>query len=332
MNLDVIGFGSLNLDEFWEVPSEFFERYGLRAGHEYVKSAQWFSEVYPVLNSQGSLKAIDPGGSAANMTAALRKMGFSTGFYGAAGSDGLKKIRTEELGNKTNLLIDVFDGPTGRCLCLINAEDASRDRCLVILPNVNDLAGSRCNYQDYFNDTKWAHMSSFVSKSPLEAQKRVALGLGPETRLSFDPGIVYSRLGMDELTPLLQRSDVLFATEEELSQLTGNPDFVRSADHLLAMGVGTVVLKKGSRGIMAITSDGAILQDAIKPSEIVDRTGAGDVAAAGFIAGLLSGLPLKKSLELAARTASKSIEGYGRSSYPDKVFVQSFFQDRVFVS
>lgn len=332
LKLDVIGFGSLNLDEFWEVPSEFLKRFGLRVGHEYVKGTEWFSEVYPLLNAQGSLKAIDPGGSAANMTAALRKMGFSTGFFGAAGVDGIEKIRTEELGEKDNLLIDLFDGPTGRCLCLINCDDKSRDRCLVILPNVNDLAGSAGFDESYFRASKWVHMSSFVSSSPLQFQKMVVSSLDSSTRLSFDPGAVYSRLGVDVLRPLLQKSSLLFTTPEELVELTGFNDLDKAIDTLLSVGVSTMVLKLGSRGLRCITRESAFSQEAIRPAQIIDRTGAGDVAAAGFIAGMLSGVGLEECLEFAARCASKSIEAYGRSAYPDRNFLNSFIESRVNIS
>lgn len=332
MNLDVIGFGSLNLDEFWEVPNHFFEQFGLEAGREYVKGLDWFSEVYPLLRRVGSLKAVDPGGSAANMTAALRRMGFSTGFFGAAGRDGLKDIRTEELGNPDDLAIGVYDGPTGRCLCLINTEDEHRDRCLVILPNVNDMAGSGGFVENYFSGSSWVHMSSFVSRSPLRVQKMVAACLGSSTRLSFDPGAVYSRLGIDVLRPLLQKASLLFTTPEELVELTGFNDLPKATETLLSIGASTIVLKLGSRGLQCVTRESTFSQVAIKPAQIVDRTGAGDVAAAGFIAGMLSGLGLKECLEFAARCASKSIEGYGRSAYPDKAFAKSFFQNQVFIS
>ncbi len=329
MTLDVIGFGSLNLDEFWEVPQEFFESHGLMAGHEYVKTVDWFSSVYPSLIREGSLKAVDPGGSAANMTAAMRRMGFSTGFFGAAGSDGLENLRIEELGARPDLAVDVLDGPTGRCLCLINIEDPNRDRCLVILPNVNDMAGSMGLDKSYFENSKWIHMTSFVSKGPLEAQKEVVSSMAPETGLSFDPGAVYSRLGMDELLPILKRSSALFTTDEELAQLTTCNDIDRAIDTLLQTGVGIVITKMGPKGLMATTAHESITHGAVKPRLLVDTTGAGDVAAAGFIAGMLSGLNLDVCLELAARTASKSIEGYGRSAYPDDAFIKAFLRDNV---
>ena len=79
-----------------------------------------------------------------------------------------------------------------------------------------------------------------------------------------------------------------------------------------------MVLKMGSKGIMACQPHTLMYQPAVKPAEIRDRTGAGDVAAAGFIFGALMRLGLETCLEIAALCASKSIEGYGRSAYPDR--------------
>lgn len=324
MTLDVIGFGSLNLDEFWEVPADFLKSLGFESGHEYIRDVDWFRDIYPQLMTMGSLKAIDPGGSAANMIAALRRMGFNTGFFGATGLDGIGAMRIADLGASDGLAVEVIDGPTGRCLCLINSGDENRDRCLVILPNANDLAGARGFNPEYFSNTKWLHMTSFVSRSPRDIQKNIARNLASTTRLSFDPGAVYSRLGMDELEPILRRSDVVFTTEEELSSLTGLDNAEDSSRALLEIGVGIIIIKLGSRGLTAITETLTIFQDAVKPSAIVDRTGAGDVAAAGFIAGILQGISLDKCLDLAARSASRSIEGYGRSTYPDRKFIECF--------
>ena len=170
MRLDAIGFGSLNLDEFWEISSEFLSSLRLKPGEEYIRDVEWFKQVYPELRAQGNLKAVDPGGSAANMVAALFKMGFETGFYGATGRGDLKKMRPEELGKPENLKITISEFPAGRCLALIDLQVPDRDRALVILPNANDLASSDGMDVEYFARARWVHLTSFVSKKPLEAQ------------------------------------------------------------------------------------------------------------------------------------------------------------------
>ena len=53
------------------------------------------------------------------------------------------------------------------------------------------------------------------------------------------------------------------------------------------------------------------------PAEVVDVTGAGDLFAAGFIAGMMEQRGLESAGRLAAWAASRGIAGLGRSTYPD---------------
>jgi ribokinase len=320
LRLHAIGFGSLNLDEFWEVTREFLEAYRLEPGAEYVRDVEWFTSVYPLLQSHGARKALEPGGSAANMIAALAKMGFETGFCGATGKDDTVFLRLEELGKQENLRVTTFGVPAGRCLALIDKDDPGRDRSLVILPNANDLAGSYVPDIEYFGLAEWVHLTSFVSTDPLQAQIRVVENLSPTTRVSFDPGAVYCDMGLDAIKPILMRTDLLFVTSEELERLTAARSIQDGASALIDMGIPLVVVKMGADGIGLFVPGKFLFQPAVKPSEIKDRTGAGDVAAAGFVAGMLKSAELEDCLFFAAAAASKSIEGYGRARYPGKSF------------
>ena len=134
-----------------------------------------------------------------------------------------------------------------------------------------------------------------------------------EVGISFDPGVIYSGLGMDLLFPILSRTDVLFITREELKTLTGQVVTEQAAADLLAIGTKNIVIKLSTEGIMAFRREKSLYQAAVPAAAVRDRTGAGDVAAAGFIAGKLTSFPLEGCLELAAAVASKSLEGYGRS-------------------
>ena len=112
----------------------------------------------------------------------------------------------------------------------------------------------------------------------------------------------------------------MFITQEELETLTSLPVMEAAVHFLFEVGVKTIIVKLGPQGIMAFEPGRSVYQPAVAPCEIEDRTGAGDVAAAGFLAGTIESLGVEASLELAAIMASKSIEGYGRRSYPDKPF------------
>ncbi len=328
VRLHAIGFGALNLDEFWEVSKDFLLAHGLYAGEEYVRDEEWFHRVYPSLAGGAEMKAIDPGGSAANTMAALHRMGFDTGFYGVTGQDGIENLRLGELGAENDLRIRIISHPAGRCLAFIDRTDGSKDRSLVILPNANDFAGAERPDLTYFGRAQWVHMTSFVSLNCLHAQIEVARSLPPTTRLSFDPGDVYCRLGLKQLLPILRLTDTLFVTEAELHMLTDETTLERAVSIPFEIGVSTVVVKMGSEGIMAAQGNVRIHQPAVKATSVKDRTGAGDVAAAGFLAGRLMSLEVKDCLHFAAICASRSIEGYGRSTYPDRALLENYLTDR----
>lgn len=328
MKLHAIGFGSLNLDEFWEVPHAFLKTHDLEPGQEYVRDLDWFPRVYVSLHAEGVLRARDPGGSAANTIAALHRMGFNTGFYGVTGKTDAAFLRLEELGAGENLRIRLVETPAGRCLAFIDRDDPHRDRALVILPNANDLAGYEPPALDYFEQAQWIHLTSFVSGESLAAQIDLVNRLSGHTGVSFDPGAIYTSKGFTVLEPLLRRTDILFVTAEELHSLTAEPNRTQAASRLLEIGVGTVVLKMGEKGIEAFNAGKVYHAPGRKPHRIVDRTGAGDVAAAGYLAGIIEGIGIEGSLEVAAAAASRSIEGYGRSAYPGRDFLKILMAPR----
>jgi len=206
-----------NLDEFWEVPRGFLAEHDLEPGREHVRDLDWFTKAYAVLAKPGVLKARDPGGSAANTIAALARMGWVTGFFGSTGAKDADDLRLAELGAAENLRIVLRDVPAGRCLSLIDSADSHRDRALVILPNANNLAGSGGMDIEYFERARWVHLTSFVSDRPLKAQIELVERLSGRPKISFDPGAVYVDKGFAALEPILRRTDVLFAAEEELT-------------------------------------------------------------------------------------------------------------------
>jgi len=319
-----LGFGSLNLDEFWEVPLQFLSDYGIEVGREYVREVEWFLAVQPRLAETGVFKGADPGGSAANMIAALKKMGFRTGFIGAAGVNDADRLRLHELGQPSDLRIITSDVPAGRCLSLICREDPDKDRALIILPNANNLAGSVNAETDFISRFQWIHMTSFVSKDPLERQVKLAQDSAGSAFISFDPGRIYCALGMTILKPILELTEVLFLAEEELLLLTESDSLEQGVEALLRVGTRLIIVKKGARGISAFSRDWSAHRAAIRPDQLVDRTGAGDVCAAGFLAGRLIGLSIEECLDLAVMAAAASLAGYGRSAYPGKYFLDEY--------
>ena len=80
-------------------------------------------------------------------------------------------------------------------------------------------------------------------------------------------------------------------------------------DRLRAAGRELVVCTRAEHGALALTADGRWLEIPPAPVErIVDTNGAGDAFLAGVVVGELHGLPIERSLAIAARVAAAAVQ------------------------
>jgi sugar/nucleoside kinase (ribokinase family) len=104
--------------------------------------------------------------------------------------------------------------------------------------------------------------------------------------------------------------DILFANEAEATSMTMSND-VEEAIASLAKLAPTLVVTRSENGATAL-SGGERADVPAEPIErLVDTTGAGDLFAAGFLAGQAQGLGLEASLKLGAIAAAEVIQHYG---------------------
>jgi sugar/nucleoside kinase (ribokinase family) len=116
--------------------------------------------------------------------------------------------------------------------------------------------------------------------------------------------------GLAPFRDLLPCTDVFLPNDDEARLITGEGDPRCQAEVLLQAGVGTVVVTLGSRGALARTKD-LTLQAGVFPVEVVDPSGGGDAFAAGFIAGILQGWNLRRTLELASAVGASACTRLG---------------------
>jgi len=312
LTMDVVGLGALNVDLIYEVDLAFL---GIEAGRERMAKDEEFKELLNLLRNKGRLKSKSGGGSAANTIYALAKTGFSTGYVGKVGRDEEGKFLLREL---KMVGVDISkiqkDEKSGLCIAL---SDRKGERSILVLPYANDeLSYSEVNL-NYLNGAKFVHITSFAGNEPFQVQKRIARQL--KTKISFNPGEPHIKRGIEELGPILERTFLLFATGKEIEMLTGK-GYKEGTRILLNYGIKIVVCTLGGEGSYVLSGKEKLRIPAEKV-EVVDTTGAGDVYAAGFLAGLLKKFTLFECARLATRVAAQSIKGYGRNSYPDRRLV-----------
>ena len=83
-----------------------------------------------------------------------------------------------------------------------------------------------------------------------------------------------------------------------------------------------VVIKRGALGARLLTPPRYLDFPVELGGDLVDTLGAGDVFAAGYLAGRISGLHLNACVRLGNRAAAVSLRGAGRDSYPDRIFLE----------
>lgn len=270
--LDLVGFGALNLDYWFQVP-------GIEPDTEQV------------VTEEGS----SPGGSAANTAYALARLGATVGFVGAVGDDEAGRSIVDDFEENGILVTGIKrkTGPTGRTICLI---DRQGRRSIFVSPGANnkldeaDIPGNMLRWARAF------HFSSFASEKQFDLLVNLANQIPQEKILSFSPGALYAKRGPSALAPILARTDFLFLNQDELLQLTGQTT-EEGIRELHRLGCRSVIVTLGgdatSRHWVVSDQQGIAWGKGrmMKHLPVIDSTGAGDAFAAGYLFAALSVRP-----------------------------------------
>ena len=120
----------------------------------------------------------------------------------------------------------------------------------------------------------------------------------------------------DLLMEVVARVDMITINDEEARQLTKEYSLVKAAQHIMAMGVKFVVIKKGEHGALLFHDDKVFFAPALPLAEVFDPTGAGDAFAGGLVGYLTktrdySFSNLKNAIVHGSNIASFCIEKFG---------------------
>ncbi|MCZ2809185.1 MAG: carbohydrate kinase family protein [Candidatus Bathyarchaeota archaeon] len=286
MTFDVVGFGALNLDKLYKV--------NMIAKEEEEGSVLDFKE--------------SAGGSAANTVVGVARLELKTGFVGKVAADREGKLLLDDFRNEKVDINGISVSEKGRSGTVMGFIDQKGDRALYVDPGVNDQVEFKDINLDYVSGTEFLHLSSFVGEKSFKAQKQLIDQLS-SVRISFDPGAIYSRKGLEALKPIIKKSYVIFPNAIETKLLTGQ-DYEEGAKIFTKAGVSIVAVKLGKRGCYVTDGKESHLIEPYKV-EAVDTTGAGDAFCAGFLYGLIKEKDLYECGKLGNFVASRCISKMG---------------------
>ncbi|PWG03138.1 adenosine kinase [Sphingosinicella humi] len=310
--LDVLAIGNAIVDVIATTDDAFLEAEGLAKGSMRLIDADEAARLY---GRMGQARETS-GGSAANTVAGLAALGLRAGFIGQVAGDQLGEIfRHDITGLGVTFTTPVSRGgvPTARCLILVTP-DAQRTMNTFLgasqhLPatalDADQIEGAAILYLEGYlwdpEEPRWAMIKAIdIARN---ARRKVAFTLSD----SFC--IARHKDGFNQLIDS-GKIDILFANEEEIKALSGEADF-GAAVAATAPRVETLVVTRSEKGAVALRGRERVSVPAEPIAKVVDTTGAGDLFAAGFLAGQAQERTLEESLRMGAIAAAEVISHYG---------------------
>lgn len=126
----------------------------------------------------------------------------------------------------------------------------------------------------------------------------------------------WMEIALDKLKEVIAKVDVLTINDEEARLLSGEYALPAAAKKIFALGVKTLIIKKGEHGALLMQGDKKFYAPAMPLDVVKDPTGAGDTFAGGFIGhiaktGDTSFENMKKALVMGSTMASFCVEEFG---------------------
>jgi sugar/nucleoside kinase (ribokinase family) len=123
----------------------------------------------------------------------------------------------------------------------------------------------------------------------------------------------------DALSDAISNVDLVFMNDAEIRMLTMEPNLVRAARKVMAMGPGIVVAKQGEYGAALFYGDRFFALPAYPLETVKDPTGAGDSFAGGFLGYLAAHgegaaqdpMVLRRAMTYGSVLASYNVEEFG---------------------
>jgi len=256
------------------------------------------------------------GGSAANTIAGLAALGSRCGFIGQVADDQLGDVFAHDIraaGIRFDTGARAGAPTTGRCLIFVSPDG---QRTMNTFLGASHYLPAEALDRDLIAASAYLYLEGYLwdpeePRAAMRAAIDVARGAGRKVAFTLSAEFVIDRhrAAFHELIDggLI---DLLFANDAELKSLV-EVDDLEAAIAALSPKVPLLVVTLGAEGAMAIAGGERTTVAAEPVGTVVDTTGAGDLFAAGFLHGQVTGHSRADSLRLGAICAAECIGHIG---------------------
>ncbi|MET0363328.1 MAG: adenosine kinase [Sphingobium sp.] len=328
-SLDIVAIGNAIVDVIARADDDFLATHSLvKGGMQLVDTATaelLYSNMGPGLEVSG--------GSAANTLAGMAALGRSCGFIGQVRDDTLGKVFSHDiraLGIRFDTPARTEEPPTARCLIMVTPD---AQRTMNTFLGASQYLPPAAIDADLIRSARILYLEGYLwdpeePRSAMRGAIVTAREAGREVAFTLSDAFVIERY-RDDFRALIEEGliDILFANEAEIMSLAEVTDF-ETAVAAFSAKVPTLVVTRSEKGAIAIRKGERFECGAAPVAEVVDTTGAGDLFAAGFLAGYVADKGPVECLAMGAIAAAEIISHYGARPEADlKTLMGSFLRD-----
>ena len=246
------------------------------------------------------------GGGGTNTAVGFSRQGLKTGYIGCLG-DGhngeriIKELKKENV----NFLGVKKRGKSGYSVILTSKKE--KRRTILTYKGVNDfLKVEDINLNQIKTD--WLYLSSMMNQS-FKAQKEIVSWARKNgAKIAFNPSNYQAEKGIKQLKDILKETSILVLNKEESELLIKKGDPVND---LRKHGPEIVCVTNGENGSKVCDGKFIYVAKASGKSKCVERTGAGDAFASGFVSAIIKGNTVEEAIRHGSANAESVIESMG---------------------
>jgi len=311
-SLDVLAIGNAIVDVLARAEEDFLASHAMAKGSMALIDEAAAETLYGAMGPGTEAS----GGSAANTAAGVASLGGKAGFIGKVKADVLGTVFGHDI-RAAGVTYDTpaaLDGPaTARCLILVTPDgERTMNTYLGAAQNLTEAEITPALVESatvtYLEGYLW---DPPPAKAAFLAAAQIAHGAGRKVALSLSDAFCVDRYRAEFLDLIRSGTvDLVFCNEAEIKSLYETADFDVALTALRGEAKEAVVTRS-EKGASFVTSGAVVSVPAHPVERVVDTTGAGDLFAAGFLAGYARGIDPATSLRLGALAAGEIISQMG---------------------
>lgn len=274
---------------------------------------------------------IEPGGCAANVAVALRKLGVAASVSGRVGDDLYGELIKRDLSALEIDTSGVLTTPGLGTSKTVIISVVGEDRRYLHSFGANAALTAADIGPSAFETADVIYIGGYLILPALRADElrpRLAAARARGAKTILDVAAPADReLSLDAVSRLLPHVDYFVPNLDEAFALTGESDPRRQADRLIEHGALTALIKLGEQGVHVRSGSESFALDA-PPIAVVEPSGAGDAFAAGLAVGILEGWDLPTTARFASVIGASACSALGcAAGIPSRAEAAAFLSE-----